>query len=181
MQYIQTINIFLYEWTNNGTNVVRWDYEANPSGWPGNFGMPERDAYLTLGNNVYLFYGEGRIFKYSKGIPKSALSVMNFDNWEEINDLKWQMLSTKTSVATICGDYVVYTAYGTVFRNGISTPEMFVFGAQLEEIGLQAKRINISRAKGMAGSLNIEFDNKDGILSPDGIYNPQLFFPKQKI
>ena len=78
----------MYEWTNNGTNVVRWDYEANPSGWPGNFGMPERDAYLTLGNNVYLFYGEGRIFKYSKGIPKSALSVMNFDNWEEINEFE---------------------------------------------------------------------------------------------
>ena len=28
------------------------------SGWPGNFGMPERDAYLTLGNNVYLFFME---------------------------------------------------------------------------------------------------------------------------
>lgn len=46
---------------------------------------------------------------------------------------------------------------------------------------LLAKQINISRAKGMAGSLTVEFDNKNGILAPDGLDNPQLLWPNKEI
>ena len=46
---------------------------------------------------------------------------------------------------------------------------------------LQAKSIQISRSKGMAGGLTVEFDNKNGVLAPDGTTNPALLWPNKEV
>lgn len=46
---------------------------------------------------------------------------------------------------------------------------------------LQPKSITINRSKGMAGGLTLEFDNKSGVLAPDGTVNPQLLWPNKQV
>ncbi len=56
-----------------------------------------------------------------------------------------------------------------------------ILGVDFDELKFQPKSINISRNKGMAGSLTLEFDNKAGILAPDGTSNPKLLWPNKKV
>ena len=56
-----------------------------------------------------------------------------------------------------------------------------MFGFEVARNVLQPKSIQISRAKGMAGGLTVELDNKDGVLAPDGTVNPQLLWPNKEI
>ena len=54
-------------------------------------------------------------------------------------------------------------------------------GGIKEDNTIQPKSIQISRSKGMAGQLTVEFDNKDGILAPDGTTNPALLWPNKEV
>ena len=70
------------------------------------------------------------------------------------------------SVMNIAGSYEDYTR---------------VLGVDISKLTLQAKSIQISRSKGMAGQLTVEFDNKSGVLAPDGTANPQLLWPNKEV
>ncbi len=56
-----------------------------------------------------------------------------------------------------------------------------ILGIKYIRKSLQAKRIVTQRQKGMAGGLTIDFDNKIGILAPDGEINEHLLWPNKEI
>lgn len=83
--------------------------------------------------------------------------------------------------------FLWYTEGGNLAFGGYSAgpngTQSNINGGEVEIIGntIQAKSITINRSKGMAGNVNIEFDNKAGILAPDGTANPQLLWPNKEI
>lgn len=127
---------------------------------------------LSDSNMLYWFINsENPSYVYGTSEEPTAWSdftqiiTLPFQNgyYSENKKIDGELVITITNSA---GTYVDYTR---------------VLGVDISKLTLQVKSIQISRTKGMAGQLTVEFDNKNGILAPDGTTNPALLWPNKEV
>ena len=123
---------------------------------------------------------------------------------DDINIKIYQKKKTESHPTTLLVDEMVdywedtgvvfFNAYYSTFRGSYTTGNKFaiigdinnsrdvvIYGYEIIAEIIQAKSIQISRIKGMAGQLTVELDNKDGVLAPDGTTNPALLWPNKEV
>ena len=137
-------------------------------------------VYFTMAsdaNGLYLIDGQGNIY-YTTSYPTNITDFIALDNTIRIDTNEAYSLFSYSDTSNI---YLMTMGRIGVEDGGLTLDTNMITKVSLIKNELQAKAIQISRSKGMAGNLTIEFDNKDGILAPDGETNPALLWPNKEV
>ena len=130
-------------------------------------------AMLGFGNNLHLI---GKAGNKDYIVGQGMISVFNnLDNLLDSSTLAELPLAITN--AEIRDHMYVDLVDDTL----LLAAEHVMIGIKPIKNMLQAKKIDTQRQKGMAGGLTIDFDNKKGILAPDGLANEHLLWPNKEI
>lgn len=167
-----------------------WFYTSNDNGenWNKLVQYPGNAIYdgLFWGNDGYSYWlnsDDGTTYKLYRHSDKEALPT-TVDAYGRGLGTAWgeaeEFIDNGDLKEVLWGTEAGRLAFaGTSYYGGRSVSK--INGGIRQELKLQAKKIDIQRQKGMAGGLTIDFDNKQGILAPDGETNQHLLWPNTEI
>jgi len=163
------------EWTNSGANQVRRYWDGGWGSWPWN--EPWFAGFVNVNDTAFMCASGGsddvNFYQYQLE-DFSAAEFVKAENWEVVNVV---------SGGPEKPYFFLLTASALVCQSG-PAGEVSGAGTAVMLNTLRAKRIEISRNKGMASSATVVFDNKAGIYSPDkavGATWKNIMFPNNGI
>lgn len=152
------------EWTNSGATCTRRDWDAGWGTWPHN--EPWYAGLVAVEDSAFMCAmgpddpNDVIFYKYILS-DWTAANFIKAENWEVVNVIGG------TPGYCPAPYFFLLTESALICQTG---PSGGISGAGTEVdvlVSIRAKRIEISRNKGMASSATVVFDNKGGIYSPD--------------
>lgn len=156
------------EWnvSDGTTTLTKWNELSSSADGTYSYAM----TLCRVGDRIYRVSGSATL-AYTTELEPSVLKNSN-SYWTHVLSFPTNYWQTRRRLLNL-SNLLIYTDY--------DGSHMRIMGTEKKDKTVKPKSIQISRAKGMAGSLTVEVDNNDGILAPDGETNPALLWPNKEI
>jgi len=149
---------WLNYWTDSGATVTRVDWTPD---WDYYMNIPWHVAFVTVGNDVYMS-SKNTLNIYVWRLKADTPAIGSIESESD-----WELLKSVDDDGQTTQHFFTLTS-DTLILQHASDGKVSGAGTTLgDSIPLRAKRIEVTRNKGMASSATVVFDNKGGIYSPD--------------
>ena len=158
---------YALHFTNNGATM-------NNYAWIGG-NLTNGTAWHIVGNNVYMFTPEIKIWKFNRPIEELTFeTAIDLANWTEIGQLSDDSVGGKL-ITTLTTDALILQHSNNVRVSGA--------GTKVLKLKIPIKSVVVNRSKGSASRAMVVIDNALGVFSPDSIgrWAKVLWFNKKII
>lgn len=171
--------VCIFKSTDNGTTFSKLAeyYGGIPAIWEGKTGWTASmyyDERIDILYRITVGSGDGSYIWQMKNPTQEKLRY--WENWEMTGYVDSNRLYTTAQITELPSKNIAITWSDTAYRT-------IILGLNYRDNKIQAKSIQINRNRGMGSNLNLVFDNKEGILSPDNDNSEyyQMLWPNKEL
>jgi hypothetical protein len=143
------------------SGATRTDDTDWGTGWDAIGGDPHSVGFCTFNGEDYMACGDGgggyNLYRLAADTP-DITNIVDYEDWEYITSIASDEVDQPT---------FLLTDSALILQHSKSDDLISGAGTTTIDIPLRVKRIEINRNRGMASSLTLTLDNKDGLYSPD--------------
>jgi len=152
--------------TNNGATMAQGE-------WVGG-NLSSATAWHIVGNNIYMFTPEIKIWKFNRPIEELTFEIaIDLSNWTEIGQLSDDGIGNSL-ITTLTTDALILQHSNNVKVSGA--------GTKVLKLKIPIKSVVVNRSKGSASRAMVVIDNALGVFSPDSIGEwAKILWPNKKI